>query len=58
MSATPRDWEVGRSAQVKEEPAKRAGDTEQSALPSGRCFALTCRLQTSASWFFSHSRFW
>ena len=27
------DWEVVRSAQVKEEPAKRAGDTEQSALP-------------------------
>jgi ATP-dependent helicase HrpA len=25
---------AGRSAQVKEEPAKRAGDTEQSALPS------------------------
>ena len=23
-----------RSAQVKEEPAQRAGDTEQSALPS------------------------
>jgi uncharacterized protein (DUF1800 family) len=31
--ATPGAWEVGRSAQVKEEPAKRAGDTEQSALP-------------------------
>ena len=27
------DWEAVRSAQVKEEPAKRAGDTEQSALP-------------------------
>ena len=26
-------WAVGRSAQVKEEPAKRAGDTEQNALP-------------------------
>jgi hypothetical protein len=24
---------AGRSAQVKEEPAKRAGDTEQSAQP-------------------------
>ena len=29
------NWAAGRSAQVKEEPAKRAGDTEQSApLPS------------------------
>ncbi len=27
------DWEAVRSAQVKEEHAKRAGDTEQSALP-------------------------
>jgi len=27
---------AGRSAQVKEEPAKRAGDTEQSALPFQR----------------------
>jgi error-prone DNA polymerase len=26
-------WAAGRSAQVKEEPAQRAGDTEQSALP-------------------------
>ncbi len=26
-------WAVGRSAQVKEEPAQRAGDTEQNALP-------------------------
>ncbi len=34
MTASPRDWEAGRSAQVKEEPAKRAGDTEQNALPS------------------------
>ena len=25
-----------RSAQVKEEPAKRAGDTEQNALPARR----------------------
>jgi uncharacterized protein (DUF1800 family) len=31
--ATPGAWVTGRSAQVKEEPAKRAGDTEQSALP-------------------------
>ena len=28
-----RDWEVGRFAQVKEEPAQRAGDTEQNAQP-------------------------
>ncbi len=27
-------WAAKRSAQVKEEPAQRAGDTEQSALPS------------------------
>ncbi len=27
----PGAWALGRSAQVKEEPAKRAGDTEQSA---------------------------
>ena len=26
-------WVAKRSAQVKEEPAQRAGDTEQSALP-------------------------
>ena len=26
-------WAAGRSAQVKEEPAQRAGDTEQNALP-------------------------
>ena len=31
MSAAQRDWVPGRSAQVKEEPAQRAGDTEQSA---------------------------
>jgi chromate transporter len=29
----PGDWAVERSAQVKEEPAQRAGDTEQHALP-------------------------
>jgi hypothetical protein len=28
-----RAWAAERSAQVKEEPAKRAGDTEQSVLP-------------------------
>jgi len=32
-TTTPRDWEAGHSAQVKEEPAKRAGDTEQNARP-------------------------
>lgn len=32
MPTIPRDLEAGRSAQVKEEPAKRAGDTEQGAL--------------------------
>ena len=31
--ATPVAWVAGRSVQVKEEPAKRAGDTEQNALP-------------------------
>ena len=30
---TPEAWEAERSAQVKEEPAKRAGDTEQNPLP-------------------------
>ena len=30
-----------RSAQVKEEPAKRAGDTEQNALPPGRSAPAT-----------------
>ncbi len=34
MRVTPKDWEAERSAQVKEEPAKRAGDTEQNARPS------------------------
>ena len=32
-TATPRDLAAVCSAQVKEEPAKRAGDTEQSTLP-------------------------
>ena len=31
--APPEGWATERSAQVKEEPAKRAGDTEQNALP-------------------------
>ena len=31
---TPGAWAAGRSAQVKEEPAKRAGDTKQNAYPS------------------------
>ncbi len=33
MTTTPRAWEAGHSAQVKEEPAQRAGDTERNALP-------------------------
>jgi hypothetical protein len=32
-SKSPGEWVAGRSAQVKEEPAKRAGDTEQNVLP-------------------------
>jgi len=32
--ATPGGWAAERSAQVKEEPAQREGDTEQNALPS------------------------
>jgi len=32
----PQAWAVERFAQVKEEPAQRAGDTEQNALPSWR----------------------
>jgi len=31
--APPADWVAGDSAQVKEEPAKRAGDTEQNPQP-------------------------
>ncbi len=31
--ASPGAWAAERSAQVKEEPAQRAGDTEQNALP-------------------------
>lgn len=34
MAEHQRDWEAGRSAQVKEEPATWAGDTEQNALTS------------------------
>ena len=34
MSASPKDWAPERSAQVKEEPAKRAEDTEQNAKPT------------------------
>ena len=33
-SAPQGSWAAGRSAQVKEEPAQRAGDTEQNALPT------------------------
>jgi ATP-dependent helicase HrpA len=35
---------VERSAQVKEEPAQRAGDTKQSALPPGRSESTLLRL--------------
>jgi glycerol uptake facilitator-like aquaporin len=35
-NATTGAWAAERSAQVKEEPAQRAGDTEQNALPSRR----------------------
>jgi DNA mismatch repair protein MutL len=34
--STPDGWEAEGSAQVKEEPAQRAGDTEQSPLPPSR----------------------
>jgi UDP-N-acetylmuramoylalanine--D-glutamate ligase len=33
VAPAPGDWEAEGSAQVKEEPAQRAGDTEQSPLP-------------------------
>ena len=33
MTTAPRAWGAGRFAQVKEEPAARAGDTEQNAQP-------------------------
>ena len=36
LSKAPEAWVAERSAQVKEEPAKRAGDTEQNALPTRR----------------------
>ena len=35
-SATPEAWAAGRSAQVKGEPAQRAEDTEQNAMPPTR----------------------
>ncbi len=37
----PGDGVAGRSGQVKEEPAKRAGDTKQSAMPTRLLAALT-----------------
>ncbi len=49
---TPEAWEAERSAQVKEEPAKRAGDTEQNALPPkllpdhARIVTITARTAT------------
>ena len=42
----PEVWAAERSAQVKEEPAQRAGDTEQTALRPRR---LTRWLQASAN---------
>jgi thiazole synthase len=42
-TTAPRAWEGGRFAQVKEEPATRAGDTEQSARPSRRGTELACQ---------------
>ena len=41
MAEYQKDSAVVGSAQVKEEPAKRAGDTEQSPLPPGRSDAST-----------------
>ena len=35
-------WVAERSAQVKEEPAKRAGDTEQNALPPSLLEGVRC----------------
>ena len=38
----PGDWVTGRSAQVKEEPATRAGDTEQSARSPSHLDGVKC----------------
>ena len=49
---TPEAWEAERSAQVKEEPAQRAGDTEQNVLPpklpndNARIVTITARTAT------------
>jgi tRNA threonylcarbamoyladenosine biosynthesis protein TsaE len=49
---TPETWEAECFAQVKEEPAQRAGDTEQNALPpklppeNARIVTITARTPT------------
>src|SRR5665647_2391368 len=40
-------WAAERSAQVKEEPAQRAGDTEQNALPLGLLAGSTNTARTA-----------
>ena len=44
---------AGRSAQVKEEPAKRAGDTEQNGLPPHLLAALTCTFALTVTYLFA-----
>jgi len=44
---------AGRSAQVKEEPAKRAGDTEQNGLPPRLLAALTCTFALTVTYLFA-----
>ena len=41
-------WAAERSAQVKEEPAQRAGDTEQNALPPGLLAGSTNTARTAS----------
>lgn len=54
MTTTAQDRSAMRSAQVKEERAKRAGDTEQSVLPTGRSGGNTWHIggRTLTSRFF------
>lgn len=54
MTTASRDGEAGRSAQVKEEPAQRAGDTEQNPLLPGRLAASPWQIggRTLTSRFF------
>jgi iron complex transport system substrate-binding protein len=44
---------AGRSEQVKEETAKRAGDTKQSALPQRHLAALMTALMTTLTYTFA-----